>query len=312
MQHPRLTILTALLDFDDNLLKTFESLKSGLSSNNLKWVIKSRNPLPEHQLSLFASFKESVTFYSDKDSSLYQALNKGLEFVDTDFFLVLGSGDILFPGTASFLNNKILDHPESEGFMFAVSYNDYIFPANLDNIHYRMPSSHQGMLLKTKNVLSIGGFNQIYKYVADYDLICRYYLKYPNILTFFNVIGHNAPGGLSDLNKFEAVLELYLIGHKYWKDKFKNFEFNDIILQNLTLVNSRLKTKQQKGENMQTLQQVKQEIFSYLLNMENERKRDQEKKNNEFSSTLSDILKVLEIANQDFEKLRLEMESLKK
>ena len=234
MYQPRLTILTALFCFDEDILRTFDSIKQALSSNQLKWVIKSRNPASESQLLQFKGFEDNILFIAEEDSSLYDGLNKGLEFVDTEFFLVLGSGDVLFSGAVPFLNNKISNHQDSDGFMFPVSYNDYIFPVMLEAIHYRMPCSHQGMILKTKNALSIGGFDTRYKYVADYDLICRYYLKYSNVSTFSNLIGANKPDGLSDLNKFETSLELYLIAYKYWKNKYQDFQFNEVILQNLS------------------------------------------------------------------------------
>lgn len=311
---PKLTILTALLEFNEDVVKTLNCLKGSLSSNRLKWIIKSSKPASEEQLAAFKGFENSILFIAEKDNSLYEGLNRGLEFIQTDFFLVLGAGDVLLSGAVNFINDKLLNNQNVDGLMFPVDYEDYIFPVILDGIHYRMPCSHQGMILKTKNVLSLGGFNKKYKYVADYDLICRYYPKYPNILTFSNLIGSNKPGGLSDKNKFEAALEIYLIAHNYWQDKYEEFQLNEVVLKNLGFVNNFLKTKKEKkekGQNMQTPSEIRQEIFSYLLNIENERKSQEQKKEKEVSSTISDILKVLEIANKEFEDLKLEITSLK-
>jgi len=313
---PKLTILTALLEFNEDVVKTLNCLKGSLSSNRLKWIIKSSKPASEEQLATFKGFENSILFIAEKDNSLYEGLNRGLEFIQTDFFLVLGAGDVLLSGAVNFINEKLLNNPDTDGLMFPVDYEDYIFPVMLDGIHYRMPCSHQGMILKTKNVLSLGGFNnKKYKYVADYDLICRYYLKHPNILTFSHLIGSNKPGGLSDKNKFEAGLEIYLTAHNYWKDKYKEFELNKVTLQNLAFVDNflkRKKEKKEKGEDMQTSSEIRQEIFSYLLNIENERKAQEQKKDKQISSSISEILKVLEIANKEFEDLKLEIASLKK
>lgn len=311
---PKLTILTALSEFNNDIIKTLNSLKFSLSCNKLKWIIKSSSQATEDQLLNFKGLENNILFIGEKDHSLYEGLNRGLEFIDTEYFLVLGAGDILFTGAVDFLNNKILSNPEADGFMFPVCYDEYIFPVMLDAIHYRMPCSHQGMILKTKNVSSLGGFNKIYRYVADYDLICRYFTKYTNILTFSNPIGENQAGGLSDKNKFEAAVELYLIAHKYWKNKYEEFELNDVILQNLQFVNNFLKTKKtkkEKGENMQTPSEIRQEVFSYLLNIENERKMQEQKKEKELYSNISQIFEVLEIANKEFEDLKSEMVSIK-
>lgn len=311
---PKLTILTALLEFNEDVVKTLNCLKGSLSSNKLKWIIKSSKPASDEQLANFKGFENSILFFAEKDNSLYEGLNRGLEFVETDFFLVLGAGDILLTGAVNFINDKLLNNPNTDGLMFPVDYEDYIFPVMLDGIHYRMPCSHQGMILKTKNVLSLGGFNYKYKYVADYDLICRYYLKHRNILTFSNLIGSNKPGGLSDRNKFEAALEIYSIAHNYWQDKYEEFQLNEVVLKNLGFVDNFLKIKKEKkekGQNMQTPSEIRQEIFSYLLNIENERKAQEQKKDKEISASISDILKVLEIANKEFEDLKLEITSLK-
>lgn len=311
---PKLTVLTALLEFNEDIVKTFNSLKSSLSSNKLKWVIKSSKPANNDQLSVFKGFENNILFIAEEDNSLYDGLNRGLEFIDTDFFLVLGAGDVLFNGAAYFINDIILNNPDAEAFMFPVNYEDYIFPVMLEAIHYRMPCSHQGTILNTKNVLSLKGFDTKYKYVADYDLISRYCLKHSNILTSHCLIGSNKPDGLSDKNKFETALELYLIAHKYWQNKYEEFQLNETVLQNLGFVDNflkRKKEKKQKGENMQTPSEIRQEIFSYLLNIENARKAQEHKKYEEISSSISDILKILEVANKEFEDLKLEIASLK-
>lgn len=313
-QKPKLTILTALYSFDDKLIKTFNSLKQALLDKKIRWVIKSCNPCSENDLLNFAGFEADIFFIAEKDSSLYEGLNSGLKYVDTDFFLVLGSGDCLLAGAEDFINNKILSYPTADGFMFSVNYEDYIYPASLDSIHFRMPCSHQGTILNTEKVLLLKGFDTRYKYAADYDLISRYFVKNPNILTFSNVISNNEPGGISERNKFSTVLELYSIAYELWSSKYKNFEFNDMVIQNLSNTNERCKNKKIKkenGENMQTPSELRQEIFSYLLNIENERKKEEKTQYENLYKLVNQLYKALEFANKDFLHLKAEIDSLK-
>jgi len=177
-----------------------------------------------------------------------------------------------------------------------------------------MPSSHQGAVLKTENAISIGSFDLKYNYASDYDLLCRYYLAYSNLVCSNYIIGTNKPGGLSEKNRFETVLELYLIGHKFWKNKYKEFEFNEIILNNLTFVQKYLKQKKikkMKEEYMQSPSQLREEIFSHLLKIENERSNKEneryQKLTTEISklySAISELSEAISIANEEFENLK--------
>ncbi len=312
--HPILTILTAVSSFEEALLTTFASIKSDLSNKKIRWIIKSCDPASEQQLSNFEGFQDSVFFIAEKDSSLYEALNVGLKLVSTKYFLVLGSGDYLFPGAIDFINDKISRNADYDGFMFPVDYEDYIYPTVLDSIHFRMPCSHQGTVLDVQKALSIGGFDTRYKYASDYDLISRYYIKFRKILTLNHPIGHNAPGGISDINKFQTVLELYSIAHKHWNFKYKDYDFNEVAIHNLFLTNEKIKTKKikkQKGESMQTPSEIRQEIFSYLLNIENERRKEEESKFKEINSVVNEISKALDIAHEDFLNLKKEIDILK-
>jgi hypothetical protein len=311
-QKPKLTILTALFSFDEDLLKTFNSLKKDLHDGKIRWIIKSSNPTSSIDLSNFKGFEKSIFFVAEKDSSLYEGLNSGLKLISTEFFLVLGSGDCLLPGAAEFIINKISDNLSLDGFMFPVNYEDYIYPTVLESAHFRMPCSHQGAILNTEKTLSLGGFDLKYKYAADYDLLSRYISKFPKILTSSFIICNNKPGGISDINKFQTVLELYLSAHNHWHSKYKDFEFNETVLQNLSNTNERIKNKKikkEKGEIMQTPSELRQEIFSYLLNIENERKNDDRIKYENLTQSIQQIFKALEEAHKDFLDLKSKIQT---
>lgn len=284
MKKIKLTIITALLEFDTNLIETFDSIKELLFEKKLKWVIKySKKQAPDEMLELFSGY-ENISIIECYDNSVYEALNECVDLVDTEYFLVLGSGDKFADG-ALLIIEKEIEKNKADGFIFSSEYPKFINYPKLDEIHYRMPGSHQGMVLNTKKVISLGKFNTCYKFTADYDLICKYYLKYPNIITSQDVISIFKGQGMSHYNKFECALELYLIAHKYWKSRYKNLEFNETIIQNLTYTN----------------EVVKKDIMEKNTDLQIQ----------EINTKIDILMQALELAHQDFTNLYEEVQSMK-
>ena len=284
MKKTKLTIITALLEFDTDLLETFESIKELLFQKKLKWVIKySKRQIPNEMLEFFRGY-ENVTIIADEDNSVYEALNECLDSVDTEYFLVLGSGDKFENGALSIIEKEIKEN-KADGFIFSSEYPKFINYPKLDEIHYRMPGSHQGMVLNTEKVISLGKFDTRYNLTADYDLICKYYLKYPNIITSQDIISIFKGYGMSYYNKFECALELYLIAHKYWKSRYKNLEFNETIIRNLTHTNEVVK------------KQIMEEDFNLQIQ--------------EINNKIDILMQALELAHRDFTNLYEEVQAMK-
>ncbi len=284
MKKIKLTIITALLEFDTNLIETFHSIEELLFEKKLKWVIKySKREVPNEMLELFSGY-ENVTIIADEDNSVYEALNECIDLVDTEYFLVLGSGDKFADG-ALLIIEKEIEKNKADGFIFSSEYPKFINHPKLDEIHYRMPGSHQGMVLNTEKVISLGKFNTCYRFTADYDLICKYYLKYPNIVMSQDIISIFKGNGMSHYNKFECALELYLIAHKYWKSRYKNLEFNETIIQNLTYTNEVVK------------KQIMEEDFNLQIQ--------------EINNKIDILMQALELAHRDFTNLYEEVQVMK-
>lgn len=303
-----LTILTALSEFSEDLIETFDSIKSDLAAEKLLWVIKSKSILNENDLLPFKGFEKSIKIIAQKDNSIYEGLNKGLDSVDTDYFLVLGAGDTLVQGAIDLINQEIREK-DPDGLFFSVNYPDFIIYPLMKTIDFRMPASHQGTILKTKNVLSLNKFNDHYKLAADYDLTCRYLNKFKKINVSPIVISNYKGNGFSAKNNFEAALELYVIAHKFWKENYKQLEYNDLIIKNLTKTNERLKLKKEK-ENMETpidFENFKKELFNHVLILS----KNQKEENEVLKKEIDKIFKALNLAYQDFSSLRDEIKSVR-
>lgn len=156
---------------------------SGIGEDAVRRCIMSVSALPfphEHLIMDGASSDGSVDFikglnvpslqiYSEKDSGIYDALNKGLAKAKGDYIYVLGLDDYI-------------EHPAAMAQVYGMVKYGYdivcspvkdangFFPSSeacLSMLYYRMPISHQGMLVRRSILITQGGYDVSYKIIAD-------------------------------------------------------------------------------------------------------------------------------------------------
>ena len=110
---------------------------------------------------------------SEPDTGIYNALNKGVRDAKGEWFYVLGCDDYIS-------HPKVLD----DNLEKAKKYDIIVTPVERDNgkrefywcyqdmkgLFRRNPCSHQGLVVKTSVMRNLGGFNETYKFAADYDM----------------------------------------------------------------------------------------------------------------------------------------------
>lgn len=121
--------------------------------------------------------------HSEPDTGIYQALNRGLERAEGEYFMVLPSDDFYHgaDGLAAISETiKRARRPDivASPVLFLrdppVIYKASRFPRAL---FFSMPCPHLGMAMKTELVRSIGGFDESFRIAGDYDLLLRLLLQ---------------------------------------------------------------------------------------------------------------------------------------
>lgn len=174
-----ITFVTPLLDGDPHILKTYHSLKDVVGPD-LRWLVKSSSPKFHSQLSEFAG-KDFISIVFSRDESLYSGLNQALDFIETPYFAVLGSGDRLEATVAKLAIEKLKANEYLHSYFFSIFHEakNWHFKARPQEINAKMSCPHPGALLRTDSVRDLNGFDIRYKIAADYDLLCRFLLKHP-------------------------------------------------------------------------------------------------------------------------------------
>lgn len=212
-----LSIFTCVIGEPTSLRKTAESISPWLSEN-INWIIKFSDKTSKQFIDSFSG--THIKTHQAIDSSLYDAMNQCLALSESDYYMVIGSGDTLMPDGVASIHKLLLNNALSAAAYHAplfLEFGDHVFHPNPSELKYGMSCPHPSSLLKVSNSIAIGGFDTSYKIASDYDHLSRYSITFGsgeilNIPPLVSYLG----GGISDMRALESYLEALLIRQRIW------------------------------------------------------------------------------------------------
>jgi glycosyltransferase involved in cell wall biosynthesis len=180
----RLSIITVNLNNSHGLAKTLASIETqqalsfehividGLSTDGSLEVLESRC------YKRFSWNENSLKVYlSEKDSGIYNAMNKGLSLASGKLIMFLNSGDTLKTnGILKLITDSQEDYDVIYGGISTAKHPYNVMP-NFNHQHPWTPylhlPFHPAYICETDLLRDLGGFNERYKLVADIDAIER-------------------------------------------------------------------------------------------------------------------------------------------
>jgi len=198
-----ITILTATYNselFIKNLLKSLENQ----TCNDFKLLIVDNNS-SDKTVSIVLSSKIESKIISEKDCGIYYAINKGIQIIDTDYYIVCGSDDYLEPTCIA----EVIDAAKESSFDFItwnVSHGKKIIKPKSGSLFHHgaraaFASHSAGMAIKTKIHHTLGPYKTFYKICSDQELILRAHKHNMSFHHINKVLGTFSPGGLSTKKK---------------------------------------------------------------------------------------------------------------
>lgn len=183
---PNLSIIIATYNSEKTLKATLESLLNqsftdfeviiidGLSTDNTLNIIKEN----EQKFGVL-----NIPYYwnTEKDSGIYDAWNKGLKKVNTNWIAFLGSDDTYYPNALELYNKKINENLDINYICSQVEYidnNGKILkilgnPYKYNQMIRYMNIAHVGSFHHKSLFEKFGNYNTTYKIVADYDFFMK-------------------------------------------------------------------------------------------------------------------------------------------
>ena len=221
---PKVSIITINYNNVSGLKKTIDSVVQQ-TYKGIEFIVIDGASTDGSVDTLFQQKKHIHVIISEKDSGIYNAMNKGIKKAKGDYLLFLNSGDILTGPTAI---EDFVNHPHFGG---DIIYGDYKFEQGqkmypeLLPPHYFMKTSlpHQSTFFK-KSVFEIMGlYDETYKMGADRAYFIKCFenkeITFQHIdyfLTLFDLSGvSNDPKYLANKKTEDERMLYEFYGSKY-------------------------------------------------------------------------------------------------
>ena len=201
------------------------------SHKDIEWIVMDGGSEQE-TLDILNKYKDDISvFISEKDNGVYNAMNKGLDYVTGDYVIFLNGGDY-------FCDNNVLQNVSSriEKSKFLDFYYGDVKEISIDkksseikkHNHLNLKNAqqfyyhninHQVIFYKKSLLDKVGKYNEDFKIFADWDLNIRCFYKRNTKYKYLPiVVSCYQLGGLSSKNADLRTEEKRIIDGMYYKN----------------------------------------------------------------------------------------------
>lgn len=201
---------------------TFNCIKSGNRDRLIRCVESVAKLTTEHEHLIYDGASTDGTFevlrelaantpglkvFSEPDTGIYNALNKGVRDAKGEWFYVLGADDYIshpqvmdsIINAADRATNVIITSVERDGKIM-----EWFTADNIWRTLVSMPHSHQGMLIRTNDCRGYKGYDERFKICADYDMLLKAHKSALRFQYLYEPFAEFSPGGVSS-NSYEET-----------------------------------------------------------------------------------------------------------
>lgn len=206
MNQPVVSIITVVFNGKNHIEQSIKSVLAQTYSNIEYIIIDGAST--DGTIDIIKKYEAKIsTFISEKDSGIYNAMNKGLKLAKGEIIAILNADDYYYTETIQQVVDKFEENQADVVYgnmtkLREFSGEEYLkeVQPNIKLMEQTMPIFHPATFIKKQVYEEVGVFNETYRLSADYDLIYRIYkagkrFEYINkALTVFRI------GGASNVN----------------------------------------------------------------------------------------------------------------
>tara|TARA_Y100000389_G_scaffold166012_1_gene170444 strand:- start:2753 stop:3556 length:804 start_codon:yes stop_codon:yes gene_type:complete len=220
------SIIIVSLNTKKKLRNTLESIyKQKIYPKNYEIIVVDGMSIDGTQEEILNRKNKIDKLIIEKDTGIYDAMNKGIKYANGEWIIFLNSGDLFYKNNVL---KKIYSYKLSENDViygdtiinnkeFKYRINGKLFDKNSINI----PFCHQSSFVK-RHLLKKYNFDLKYKICSDFNFFIKIKKKNKIFKKINLIISTVEAGGLSDNNRFKAFLENLKIIYRN-VPSFKNF-----------------------------------------------------------------------------------------
>ena len=221
MVKPLVSIITAVYNGEKYLEKTIKSVLAQ-SYENIEYIIIDGSST-DGTIDIIKKYEDKISYWvSEKDSGVYEAMNKGLKVARGDYIAILNADDY-YTSDAIDLSIKKIIETKSDYSIANVDYVDTkaiirpIYPLKENYVYQEMPYPHVSAVVSSKVYVAVGLFDEKFKIAGDHDMALRIHLQGYKACYIDKVIAHLEEGGIS--SGVDSNRESLMVSIKNGKNK---------------------------------------------------------------------------------------------
>jgi len=208
----KISVVTVTKNSEKFLEENLQSLENQTYKNFEHIIIDGKST--DKTVDIIKKYSNQIDYWkSEKDSGLYEAMNKGINRSTGDIIGILNSDDIYYPKALSIVNDYFSFYPHIDFLFGTVEKHKLMHGFNPEKIRWTFGfyTTHSvGFFIKKSSQLKLGLYDTQYKYSADYDLFYRMIVKkkLKGLSTKKNeILGKFRKGGLSSRISYMDFLQ---------------------------------------------------------------------------------------------------------
>jgi glycosyltransferase involved in cell wall biosynthesis len=222
IQEPLISVVTVCFNSINTIERTFKSILNQTYSN-IEYIVvdgKSTDGTVELIKEYADHFKKRNIIFkwkSEKDNGIYDAMNKGLEMTTGELIGIINSDDYYQDLALETISAEYLKDSSYDVYHGLLNYYNSgklsMIKGGDSSVLTHHMIEHPTCFLKKKTYEKHGFFNCKYKYVADYELLCRVKKNGGKFKLIDKVIANFYDGGAGDC--LDSVVEALKLKHEY-------------------------------------------------------------------------------------------------
>ncbi len=182
-----------------------------------------------------------ISVFSEPDSGIYNAMNKGIKQSTGEYILFMNSDDYYSDEMAVEKLVKAIEEDDADfvaggAEIFYSEEKKLIMLPRPRKVVYTMPFCHQAMMCKKSLLEKFNGFDEKYSFAADYNFIFRILLDGVKVATIDDIlVFFRATTSASFNSRNKAIKEKEDVMLKYYGEGFDRDMINKISDKTLTL-----------------------------------------------------------------------------
>jgi len=221
MFQPKLSVITVVFNGVRDIERTVLSVLNQTYPNIEYLIIDGKSN--DGTLEIIKKYQDRIRLMSERDTGIYDAMNKGLKMANGDYVLFMNAGDEIFaPDTVAKVfataNDADIYYGETEMINDkgeSLGQRRHKAPEKFTwrSFKYGMNVSHQAIYFRRSLTEQ---YNERYHLSADIDWIIRAAKKAKKIVKVNGYVAKYLVGGMSKQKHKQSLLERYAIMNRYY------------------------------------------------------------------------------------------------